>query len=153
MLKSPALFEATRPASTPTFRHSSTKSAGQLPGQEKHGGYQRDQFDRADFSGMRQSFRNASELMCSAPNRRWSLDHSTNGVAANAGASPEPAADPTDVKRIKAAVGILRQPSSLRGLPNSPTKRRRVRQSGQNQEARIQSIKLAQRGSSTGRNT
>jgi hypothetical protein len=48
---------------------------------------------------------------------------------------PEPAADPTDVKRIKAAVGIPRQTSSPRTPPNSPTERRRARQSGQNQEA------------------
>lgn len=54
---------------------------------------------------------------------------------------PEPAADPTDVKRIKAAVGIPRQTSSPRHQsprepPDSPTERRRARQSGQNQEAR-----------------
>ena len=55
--------------------------------------------------------------------------------------APESAADPTDVKRIKAAVGIPRQTSSSRhqsprASPNSPTERRRARQSGQNQEAR-----------------
>ena len=59
-----------------------------------------------------------------------------DNVAADAGVSPEPAADPTDVKRIKAAVGIPRQTSSPTGSPNSLTGCRRVRQSGQNQEAR-----------------
>jgi len=64
------------------------------------------------------------------------LDHNENDVAADAGVSPESAADPTDVKRIKAAVGIPRQTSSPRASPSSLTRRRRARQSGQNQEAR-----------------
>ena len=64
-------------------------------------------------------------------------DQCPKDVAADAGFGRSQPPIPTDVKRIKAAVGIPRQTSSSpEGSPNSLTRRRRARQSGQIQEAK-----------------
>src|ERR1700734_284809 len=71
-------------------------------------------------------------------------------VAADAKLSPVPAADPTTSKGSKPPsefLGRLRHREyviasiSPRVSPNSPTRRRRVRQSGQNQEARSSALR------------
>jgi hypothetical protein len=119
-----------QPASTPTFRHSSTKPARQ---QNKHNGkspadYQRD--DSIALTVQKCIGVSAKEVVNSASNK--ALDPETTSpeeVAADAELSPGPAADLTDVKKIKAAVGIPRQTSSSPNrLPNSLAERRRVRQ-------------------------
>src|ERR1700722_16980609 len=78
--------------------------------------------------------------MNSAPNKALDSrpqcpDQCPKDIAADAGFGRSQPPIPTDVKRIKAAVGIPRQTPSPEGSPNSLTRRRRARQSGQIQEA------------------